>query len=1053
MTEWKLNNGESPYLSQSDIHDSALLGKHIGPHTPTPTLSMYDLSSNNTDSNWNFDHQRRNKQRYSNFITPTAAFETSTRSDLNGQEHLPNNKQLWVSRNEKSNDNNNNKSFGLATSLSSSSPTNTNHHHHHTLLDSFTTLSSNPLQYQQQQHQHHRIFHNNNQNNNDSNNNDILMNHHHEIKNISSNNSNSHYHSHVNNHQQLNDNKESIDYKYPTNQHHHYHHHNNRSYSMDTHPLLPYHSHHSIQHRHNSIATVQQAAAQAAVAMSYQPHSSHSSQVWYPHTNAYQKNVHAPFDQISSTTSNTALFKRDNVFHHETQTYEANLTSEQNFNPVISPSRLNHIDYNISTTTANPLSFISKNHHNSLEENNDEKEEMKSRLNENNNNLINETNKSDNELKKGKKNMNSKQQTGKRRSPNGFFVFCSARRHILKEGKTNVRNTDINRQLGDEWKALTNDERDWYKREADKIRTELSKADNETLQHPVETQPFALKHHENSLSLTIAADDDDDDDDREGESESETLHSNNKNDNYNDNDNDDLSRRTSIGSALLSSGNSSLCSLSTPSQQNHSSFDSNTNNDNTTSSSVLNLASISGAAEADALDQAAAVAISSSATNNSPPFNNSDDHYQLNSEKKRLKRPPNSYLLFNKEMRRKLLNQDEKLSVAEKSKIISESWKTLPQERKDFYIKEAANLKRKHLEDHPDYIYSRRSREELKKAGHRFKPSKKKEKYGDNDNEYRSSSVTAMNVSIYDHESYLDEDINGDPMMVQQEESRRRKKKSENESRGRKKKKLTYPHAPKHPMSGFLFFAAYVRPEITLQCVNKRVGDISKAISARWKQLTDDEKLPWLEKAKDDKARYAREMEEFNILQKKEKEQQQRDRNRLIDINNDNSDEEQFYNNDHNNVNNKKSSISSTSSSLSSSSSILTNSSDIIDQHISSSSPSLKVTQTNHLGMINDNHQHHHHHHLKMITNKNRPYQHHHSHLQERFKSYSRIHSVLATSRPASPTELDQMDIARVAQMVNPTGNRPPLLSTTAPSNIQHDHPIGNVPLHLPILD
>lgn len=73
---------------------------------------------------------------------------------------------------------------------------------------------------------------------------------------------------------------------------------------------------------------------------------------------------------------------------------------------------------------------------------------------------MNEINKSDKELKKkGKKtSTNSKQQPqqlGKRRSPNGFFVFCSERRHILKQGKPNVRNTDINRQLGDDWKALT----------------------------------------------------------------------------------------------------------------------------------------------------------------------------------------------------------------------------------------------------------------------------------------------------------------------------------------------------------------------------------------------------------------------------------------------------------------------------------------------------------------------------------------------------------------------------------------------------------------------
>ncbi|KAI9302712.1 high mobility group box domain-containing protein, partial [Cunninghamella echinulata] len=81
----------------------------------------------------------------------------------------------------------------------------------------------------------------------------------------------------------------------------------------------------------------------------------------------------------------------------------------------------------------------------------------------------------------------------------------------------------------------------------------------------------------------------------------------------------------------------------------------------------------------------------------------------------RLKRPPNAYLLFNKEMRRQILNQNDKLTVAEISKILSETWTKLPTERKEYYINKAANLKKQHLEEHPDYVYSRRSKEELEK--------------------------------------------------------------------------------------------------------------------------------------------------------------------------------------------------------------------------------------------------------------------------------------------------------------------------------------------------
>jgi hypothetical protein len=54
-----------------------------------------------------------------------------------------------------------------------------------------------------------------------------------------------------------------------------------------------------------------------------------------------------------------------------------------------------------------------------------------------------------------KKKQPKKPPTGKRRSPNAFFVFCSDRRQLLKQGRPNARNTDINRQLGDDWRALT----------------------------------------------------------------------------------------------------------------------------------------------------------------------------------------------------------------------------------------------------------------------------------------------------------------------------------------------------------------------------------------------------------------------------------------------------------------------------------------------------------------------------------------------------------------------------------------------------------------------
>jgi hypothetical protein len=46
--------------------------------------------------------------------------------------------------------------------------------------------------------------------------------------------------------------------------------------------------------------------------------------------------------------------------------------------------------------------------------------------------------------------------------------------------------------------------------------------------------------------------------------------------------------------------------------------------------------------------------------------------------KEKLKRPPNAYLLFNRDMRRKLLKASPKMTVAEISKEVGDWWRALP---------------------------------------------------------------------------------------------------------------------------------------------------------------------------------------------------------------------------------------------------------------------------------------------------------------------------------------------------------------------------------------
>ncbi|CDS10016.1 hypothetical protein LRAMOSA02692 [Lichtheimia ramosa] len=251
------------------------------------------------------------------------------------------------------------------------------------------------------------------------------------------------------------------------------------------------------------------------------------------------------------------------------------------------------------------------------------------------------------------------------------------------------------------------------------------------------------------------------------------------------------------------------------------------------SSSRLNVASRLGAAEANALNDIGRL----KSTAPPPP---------LRAERERLKRPPNAYLLFNRDMRRRLLQISPKMGVAEISRKIGEKWKQLPSEQREKYIQEAALIKQDHLKNHPDFIYTRRSKAELAEAKRLSK--------------LRRSSSSKKN----DTPSSSEEKTVAAKEQQQQQRIKRRRKSNAPDAprdpRGRKKKRHRHPTAPKHPMSPFLFFLAAVRPHVAQQFPGSTVGPISKVIGAQWRDMSDEERIPWIQMAEEDKARYAREM-------------------------------------------------------------------------------------------------------------------------------------------------------------------------------------------------
>ncbi|CAO3686514.1 unnamed protein product [Rhizopus stolonifer] len=182
----------------------------------------------------------------------------------------------------------------------------------------------------------------------------------------------------------------------------------------------------------------------------------------------------------------------------------------------------------------------------------------------------------------------------------------------------------------------------------------------------------------------------------------------------------------------------------------------------------------------------------------------------------KIKRPPNAYLLFNRDMRCKLKDSNKGLTAGEISKSISQKWKQLSKTEKDEYFKQEALLKHN---TRTNVIYFRRSKAELKKAGLLKKTQKSCFKKNSKKNFYKKSSMNSEGIP--------------DP-------------------RGRKKK--ANDMLPKHPMSAYLHFAKKMRPIIKESFPDATLVDVSKQIGSKWRSMTQSELCPWVELANQDKA-------------------------------------------------------------------------------------------------------------------------------------------------------------------------------------------------------
>ncbi|GAB2296673.1 High mobility group B protein 13 [Dionaea muscipula] len=180
---------------------------------------------------------------------------------------------------------------------------------------------------------------------------------------------------------------------------------------------------------------------------------------------------------------------------------------------------------------------------------------------------------------------------------------------------------------------------------------------------------------------------------------------------------------------------------------------------------------------------------------------------EKNNDPNKPRRPLSSFFLFSKEARKELLEERPGINNSTLTAMISVKWKELTTEEKQVWNEQAA-------------------------AG--------MEAYKKELEEYNRSAAAAVAAA--------EENITQKPK----------------EKKKQKEEKNADPNKPKKPPSSFIMFSKEVRKSIAQEQLGANNGDLNAMIAAKWKELSQEERQIWSDKAAASLKAYKKEIEDYN---------------------------------------------------------------------------------------------------------------------------------------------------------------------------------------------